>query len=427
MYDETPLRLRSAAVEALSGRRVNVELIDSTTAHSRPEAGKVQGIAKLFQSESVFSMLFRDRSSGRFTLHTVPLVVPVLMGDRMTGEVIRELMDEAEYIPGISHIRAGAEQWDGATADRASPNDRSEEARYYQSEVPRLRLPCAAHICATCQGRAFGTVSEDIAGIVAFSRSLRESAGVVTFREKIQEELDEFVRVSPLPPPQAGSPCSRRREAVMDLACPVAGAGTKLKQTIRRRFLLATFFTGAWDSDDIVFHAGSAAGVLGFNKKKWAVHASHALFPSIIPIQANGVSRWCNTVVPLGEYSLIASVHNLLFRAARGWLDMAPVCASLTDPWAIGDDTGDEAEKSCAVVEYETPCGVADKVGTHTETDAYMEFKNKQKDKVRRFVSSGCQNRLVVARTCLMLSVMALHSIETFGPIHGISGNSCAT
>ena len=51
----------------------------------------------------------------------------------------------------------------------------------------------------------------------------------------------------------------------------------------------------------------------------------------------------------------------------------------------------------------------------HTEGNAYAEFKKKQKDKVKRFVTFGCQDRLVVARICLMLSMLALHWVEDLG------------
>ena len=139
------------------------------------------GVAKLFQSELVFQFVTENAKSQVVTLHELPLLSPVLLCDRCTGRAIKAMTGELEDLPGLEAFRAKAFGVDAVTADRAGANDRCEDGKYFSCpRRSRLRLPCATHICATVQGKCFGTISADVSGMVAKALMLRESGGLWT-------------------------------------------------------------------------------------------------------------------------------------------------------------------------------------------------------------------------------------------------------
>ena len=254
------------------------------------DAQKDAGICKLWQSELHVSVLTQCKDEPtEFTVHSVMLPCPVFMGDRGTGEVTCAIISEQELIPGIDEIRkrCGVVSCDAVTCDKAIPNDRCEEARYFDNQFPRLRLPCCCHICGTAQGKAFGSVQDALSGIIAFFLNLRESGGISGFRFALRQELLESAVIKRGSPP-GNLALDTRKNALLDLVCPLPSGRVRFSKAKHRRWQLKMLLNSDWESDQIVWYVGAAFQP---DVEAWAKHVSCVLLPSCIQIQANGITR----------------------------------------------------------------------------------------------------------------------------------------
>ena len=76
--------------------------------------------------------------------------------------------------------------------DRASANDVGFDCAYARTlHIPRLRLPCLAHVASTYQGRSYASVSDDMSGIIGMSIAVSNAGELTALRKCIVNLLLE--------------------------------------------------------------------------------------------------------------------------------------------------------------------------------------------------------------------------------------------
>ena len=123
---------------------------------------------------------------GRHVCYLFPISCPLGAADRSTAEVLRANIRKKLNIPLLNEVLdAFPLDLPAATADRASANDRCEEARANETGSPVLRLPCMAHVASTGQGRGFCVIDQTVSGIIASSLAQAPTGSVSELRDAI--------------------------------------------------------------------------------------------------------------------------------------------------------------------------------------------------------------------------------------------------
>ena len=111
------------------------------------------------------------------------------------------------------------------TADRDGANDVCEDALYFERpEIPRLRLPCGAHIGSTSQGRVYASATNDISGVIASSLAMQIGGEIEKLQHALVQLLGDRLRVHEMDAP-GNTVWAQRRDDVLSLL--LGGEGRK--------------------------------------------------------------------------------------------------------------------------------------------------------------------------------------------------------
>ena len=144
-------------------------------------------VTKILQSEVVFGLLVKDRSSGQFCfLHTEKVCAPQDL-ECTKAEVLKRAVEAQVDMPyWKSLISKFPVQVRRSTLDRASPNLKMHGAMSYeQPTCIWLRAPCVVHILATAQGRSFGTQKGLVSGMIAVALTVLASGSTRKMRKAL--------------------------------------------------------------------------------------------------------------------------------------------------------------------------------------------------------------------------------------------------
>ena len=412
-YDETPLPLRtlSVAQEAEPGLQ---SIADSCKASERALAnkdgfgkdGKVKGTAKVVQTEASLSMLLKDNSTQRMVSLNIPVTCPLQVVDRGTAECLRANLYQQLDIPMWRQFqRLFPMNFSAATADRASANDRCEAAMAAEEAQDRLRLPCAAHIASTAQGRAFGPVDGIISGAIACSLAQQPSQAPQKLRREIAVVLFRSCVVCSDPFPADDAPEMHRFRAVLDMCLPSS------QQGLQRRMVLWNCLTGDTATEKVRWHfQADGEQVPDKTKWAWACRVAWALYPSIITVFPR--HRWVSSLDSVQAYTLL-SLHNVLERAILRWLKVLE--GKVPSPVAVAHDVNIGAWQ----LPEDSESDDGDQAIAHDPKQApgsrWAEINKQNRGDSKRFVMSKPGNELVVSLATMQLSVKFLHAIERLG------------
>ena len=298
-------------------------------------------------------MLVRDVRSGVYTLLRVPMVCPLHVVDRTTGETLLDSQVEQTHVHSLDRlVKDFPMRIDATTCDRAGSNLRCEEGLYSQRRLDRLRfnLPCAIHCCSVAQGRSYAPVGKDISGAIAMALAMKPGGAVGAFRAAVQQVLEDRVRFHDIQPPPPGAACSLHREAVLKIAFSSA-APTAHEQN--RMELLRLCLNGDWrlDAVDVCWPG------LPPDKAAWATVVAVTLVPEAIALFPR--NRWLQSAQSIMHVMLLANVHNILTHCVPVWLsllkgsEVKAAVGSTPCGWDLSDDDdegGSRPRRDCEEV-----------------------------------------------------------------------------
>ena len=239
-YDETPLMLRTA---------------DNAPSQSQPSKSachhKQKGTSsKLLQVDSEYCVVSQSLETGEYLAVSVTLPLPLVILESGKGRCLRAaLMQHCDDIPQLAMLRDASQivfHLDASTCDRAASNDSAEDQLYFHEHglsVPRLRLPCFAHMVSTAQGKGFNIVQHIVTGIISTGLYMKQAGQLKRFQLACRDVLILSVvdvldiRLQPEP--------NDRLEALLGLALPGTNAGQVLAEDLRE------LLTGDIDSEYI--------------------------------------------------------------------------------------------------------------------------------------------------------------------------------
>ena len=428
LWDETPLQMRSKTLQ-VGEHHCNPELLSYSPDAVQSSGGDLsRGVCKVVQTETELALVVRDKLSGVYTLLRVPLVCPLLIVDRTTGETILACQVEQTYVHSLDAlVEKFPMRIDATTSDRAASNLKCEEGLYRRHpDRLRLNLPCAIHCCATAQGRAYAPVDTDISGIIAMALAMKPGGAVGQFRAAIRLVLESSVEFHDRPPLRPDDAKSLYREAVLD-----ATIGSAIPGDISRRTALGQLLNGDWRSDAVdVCWSGRAP-----NKTKWAELAAECLLPH--PLEVFPRNRWLQSISSVKQVMLLANVHNVLARSVPVWMTMLKGEASehttrlciAARSWDLSDDEGAAvgstprrpregeeerghqqggSEGALVVHDPQTEMAQREQAGCSNWT----EWNTAQRGSTEKFVASDPRDRLVVATLTIPVCQKIMWSME---------------
>ena len=307
-YDETPLPIR--AHDADTGEEQKDKLV--------PRERTVAGSTKLFQADLQAAILTVDER-GEFSCQIATLLCPINVIDKGSAKCLKQAVTSASSCPHWSALCSADPDVfaaDIACADRAKANDLTEDSIYAESGMPRLRLPCFAHIMATGQGRGFNSVSKDLSGAVAVGLYMKQSGQARSMRRCIADTLFHGVdNVIDAPPLEPHHESRIFLDGLLCLCLPNSECGRSRHEQLMEEF------SGDVRQDAIVLRV-PGSGADGFDLttwlRGWAARVARLLLPCAISVFPN--HRWVNSLGTLSELSLLGGVHNVLTKAGCKWL-----------------------------------------------------------------------------------------------------------
>ena len=389
-YDETPLPLRVG---------------------DEGESGLKRGVAKLFQADLQVGIL-TEADDGEFSCSIISLPCPLKVLQRGTAACLKTAVTSSSHIPHWGSLQQAVDDGgfcaDLVCADRAKANDAAEDAQYSELGLPRLRLPCFAHIMATSQGRGFNTVASDVSGGVAMTLYMRVSGQPAAFRKCVAHTLLELVAgildAHPHPPEH---PASVYRDTYLRLCLPPRG---------EQRFIeLSKELTGDIREDSIILRV--PGGEAAFDVCAWSERVAKLLVPSAIDVFAR--HRWCNSLETWSELALV-SIHNILVRAGCKWLSGTPLAPVIRRPSAAAPaaDSGcawalsASEDEAAAGLPEDLPAAAAIVLASETTANPWVVLNDKNKTKAHAWFMSGPRDRLVAMRIAMSFSVTLLRVVE---------------
>ena len=392
-YDETPLAVRVR--ESSSG-----PLSAACT-------------SKLLQPYMEMCILTENLDTGVFSCTVMPLPCPLQVLDRGTGVNLKHGLDHATSIPGFSAFVDNCCQSDTfigdvSACDRASANRVAEDGSYVQNKVPRLRMPCMAHIASTGQGRSFAATSVAVDGIVALGILMRNNAGSAAEVQQIiaqvlLSKLDDVIDAEPHPSCHVQV---QYLNAFLRSTLPGTDSGRN------RACKLLSLLTGDVRSNRIVLRV--VGGRANIDLSKWSTAVSEAILPS--QIETFPRHRWVNYVGAISSCALL-NLHSFFSPVIMTWLagreQVKTGPAALADgggaSWCISSDS--DCDEQCRKV-VSAPAPVMDNIVAAAaassgggNTSSFVAFNNAQKSKCRKWVLSKCRrcdrvHALVLAIVC---------------------------
>ena len=355
VHDETPLPMKAASgVERLKVGNVahicndvseEVDFFDRTSL-GRNRRGKRESVCKLVQVEVATALLVEDVATGDSILNIIPVNVPLQCIDRNIAENLKPLTEEHCDLPYFNVVRsASGFNMDGCTCDRVGANDRAENAIHSeQPQIPRLRLPCVAHMASTAQGKSFKPLKHILSGLTHMSLAQKPYNVDQLFFDSLFAVLKESCRPRDAPRPGLGSSRIAYRDEVLALCLP-QDAINRDARVLELKMLL----TGDLTTDEIDWHV---PGVLEPDVCDWAGRVARALYPTAIETFPN--HRWVSSLTFLAEHAVLAVTHNLLHRVGTLWLArLQSTCPDTTalpaqklalEDWVLSESDGEQEE-----------------------------------------------------------------------------------
>ena len=399
-YDETPMKCRVARQDA---------------DNQGPET------AKLMQAECQFMVLYQnlpvlEPDKGAFDCMVLNLPCPVQVADRGTGEVLQAAIDKVSEVPGLSHFRAenpAAFSTDVSHCDRAKSNSRAEDGLFARHGIPRLRMPCVAHMASTAQGRGFAVVADDLTGIISLSLSQSSASGqALEFQHHIRDVLFEsIVRIHHHPPLPDTHPRSQQLLQFLHHCLPGTDAGKK------RADALHTLLLRSSDMWSVEITLQCAPGT--DDRWVWAKQVAKLLLPSMIRVFPR--HRWVHSFNDVRAYALLG-INNVLQRGGLRWLagkapvpmavvakppvPLQDVVSEAVVPWTFSDDEEDPAARAVVPAAGSAAASLAESQG-----NVWAQFNKNQKQKAIRYLRSDPRDRLHALLFCMRVGVGMLRSV----------------
>ena len=419
-YDETPLPIRAHDAETSDQQKEKCVKSEKT----------VSGTTKLFQADLQVAVLTVD-NRGEYACSIASLPCPINVIDKGTAKCLKQAVTSASscpYWPQLCSADPEVFAADIVTADRAKANDLTEDSIYAESGMPRMRLPCFAHIMSTGQGRGFSTISDDISGAIAVGLYMKTCGQVGSFRRCIADSLfhavSDVLDGPPLPP-------EHESRVYLDGLLRVCLSNNEAGAS--RHEQLMAGLSGDVRQDAIVLRV-PGSGAPGFDQsawlRTWASRVSRLLLPSSIPVFPN--HRWVNSLATLSELALLGGVHNVLVQAGCKWLSgvklsdaRRPAAQRQRPQWDVLSDTDEDlvagdAEASAAVRDLVQQKGAAaGRLATALVTadkavqNPWVAINNKHKKTAWKWFLSNPGSRILAARISMSLSVHMLRVVES--------------
>lgn len=386
LYDETPLSLRSGS-----------------------ERDAVPN--KLFQSEVQLAIVTQSvKEPHRFacSLLALPQIIQTLR--RGTGPILKKALDRACGVPFWRELETqcdGVFSCEVSCADRAGANNVAEDLIYADTEdVARARFPCYAHISATSQGRGMSSCSDDITGVISTSLQMGNAGETTDFRDCIAQVLESSITAV-----LDAYPFPSSSEGNIYLAACLRATLPGTDQGLQRAKELSMLLTSDIRESAIVLRVPGGQ----LDRAVWARRVADLLLPAGIKVFPR--HRWCNSLESIASYSLLGCVHNVLHRAGKLWLGATkkvsvPAPQNVVSTWAVSDDEEEDITAQMVVVANTNAAGAASE---QDPTKVWTQFKQNQKAKALRFVSSRPVDRLMVILISMELSVSFLRTVEHLG------------
>ena len=417
LYDETSLPLRSIGdTTSNTGNAIQSLAAAPLPPDGSADGRKEKGICKVIQSEAMMAFVFEHLASKTTMSWHVPLACPLAMADRATGACLRANIYRTWDLPGLAELRAdGGFSMDVSTADRASANDLCEgNIATDNPRLPRLRLPCVAHMASTAEGRVLGAVDGMTSGCIASSLSQQPAKAPTHLRESVIAVLEYSVRPVPGPPPD-DCPFRQRLSALLDLCLTDTEADKK------RRAVLETSLHSDTAQDEIYVYTSQPAD---FDKREWAEKVGRAMFPRAIP--AIPRQRWISSLTCFQGHSLL-TLHNVLQRSFPRWLaimdGLSPAPLTLEQParcrsdWDLASSDEEDMKQN----EGAGPPAADDVLAAVvplppqqplSKQELAAELNKQNRGSARHFAKSKPTNALVVTLVTFRLCSAFLNRIE---------------
>ena len=387
------------------------------------------GPTKLFQADLQTAILTVDER-GAFSCQIATLPCPINVIDKGSAKCLKQAVTSASSCPHWSALCSADPDVfaaDIACADRAKANDLTEDSIYAESGMPRLRLPCFAHIMSTGQGRGFNSVSKDLSGAIAVGLYMKQSGQATSMRKCIADTLLHGVHdVIDAPPLEPHHESCIFLDGLLCLCLPNSECGRSRHEQPMKEL------PGDARQDVIVLRV-PGSGADGFDLttwlRGWAARVSRLLLPCAISVFPN--HRWVNSLGTLSELPLLGGVHNVLTKAGCKWLSGVPLSDTCGRPdarqsngcaWDIllsdSDDEDvvkDDPVLSAAVqalVKQQAAGALATALTTLPEQNPWVAINNKNKKTEWQWCLSNPRDRLLAARISMTLSVHMLRLVE---------------
>ena len=312
LYDETPLSIR-----------VNTRPDDAAPVESCYDP--LPTTCKLLCMEFEVGILAWVPAQDKFSLTVIALPCPVLGMSSGCGSVLKSCIQAATAVPLLNEIRSTPRPTgddglpgelpfsaDVSCADRAGSNNTCEDGLYAEAVVDglRLRFPCVAHISATSTGRGLQTCSKDVSGTIAMCLALDGAGKTKALRNIIIRVLVNSAEVIDAAPLGDGHDSVQYLKELLMLCMPCTESGKD------RALLLLSLLTS--DAREPFLQLRVVGGLRNFSIQTWATRVAWALLPGGIRLFPR--HRWCNSSSTFQAFTLLAGVHDLLFRAGCEWL-----------------------------------------------------------------------------------------------------------
>lgn len=397
MYDETPLKMRVPTDDT----KRHPEQTPALAGASAPAAASLRSessVCKIFQGSFSIAVVVKVGATGKHILMRIPLLAPLQMADHGTAESIRCMMQEQAWVPLLDILRERCTlNLDLRTLDQNSANNRAED--WLTRELPglvRARLACEVHITSTIQRAAYAPMTRMISGMVAIALALRPAEAFGKLQKALRHVLENTVIFSAGMPLPFDDPCSRQRDALLDLLLPHP-------TDAQRKFTLRSNLNGDWSSKEIIYFSSGAET----DKTAWAKATSQALLPT--RPQLWNRNRWMKSTKILRGFALLSNCHGLFSRVVPIWLLMLQN-KPLREIHIVDMDEHAEPYRKHAwdVDESGSDCEDASNSRPMSQQE-WQEFNKRQRTSAGAFALSNPAAALLITSICVQPQVHLLN------------------
>lgn len=301
-YDETPLKLRSNSADddGVAGKDIGAKLRIATDT----------AFAKIVQAEMACLCLFK--LGGHFEAVSFSLPMWLQNVERTSAEEYLRLCRLVD--PGFGRLIDRFSRVQRlVTTDGAAAIAKAERA--YAQERPQqavMHLVCEVHRVSHIGKRFDELMPQDVGNMVHLARSLHQPGAMKRFRAILRLEIAASLEIRHGSP---GPDADQRREAILDLFCPIVpGQG---KSLFKRR-VVAALANGDYSVRGRFQHfcRGCCRG------REDTVYKLTTLYCNLVARSACPVfprSRWTRSELTMQWLGLLAMTHNLLSVVYTKW------------------------------------------------------------------------------------------------------------